>query len=101
MGIPAYRIYYSQNRENLILDGILRNVSEGYYVDVGANHPVMNSVTKIFYDKGWSGINIEPNELLYHELCVQRPRDINVNSGVSSQPGQLKFRSYDSLDVTV
>lgn len=98
MSMPHYKISYSQNYEDLILAGILRNVSAGFYVDVGANHPELDSVTKIFYDKGWSGINVEPNELLNVELTKQRPRDINVKAGVSSQSGQLRFRSFDSFD---
>ncbi|MCF8007933.1 MAG: FkbM family methyltransferase [Methylovulum sp.] len=95
---PHYKISYAQNREDLILAGILRDVSLGFYVDVGANHHELDSVTKIFYDKGWNGINVEPNKSLYAELCVQRPRDICVNSGLSSQTGSLLFRQYDSFD---
>jgi FkbM family methyltransferase len=89
-----YQITYSQNREDLILAGILRNVAVGFYVDVGANHPEFNSVTKLFYDKGWSGINIEPDEKLHAELSAQRPRDVNIRAGVASQPGSLTFRSF-------
>lgn len=95
---PHYKISYAQNFEDLILFGILRDVQKGFYVDVGANHPEHDSVTKIFYDKGWSGINIEPNSILYKELCIQRPRDINLNIGVASKSGQLSFRSFDSLN---
>jgi FkbM family methyltransferase len=92
--LPQYQITYSQNREDLILAGILRNVAVGFYVDVGANHAEFFSVTKLFYDKGWSGINIEPNESLHAELSAQRPRDVNVRAGISSQSGSLTFRSY-------
>lgn len=94
MPIPHYKIFYSQNREDLILASFLRNVSAGFYVDVGANHPEQDSVTKLFYDKGWSGINIEPNENKHIELCQQRPRDINIRVGLSSQSGTLLFRTY-------
>jgi FkbM family methyltransferase len=98
MSMPHYKISYAQNGEDLILAGILRNIPQGFYVDVGANHPELDSVTKIFYDKGWSGINIEPNDMLNAALCEQRPRDVNIKAGLSSQPGQLTFRSYDSFD---
>jgi len=96
MSIPHYKIYYSQNREDLILAGFLRNVAVGFYIDVGANHPEQDSVTKLFYDKGWSGINVEPIESKYLELCKQRPRDINIKAGLSSQPGTLIFRTYEN-----
>ena len=94
MSIPHYKIFYSQNREDLILAGFLRTVGAGFYVDVGANHPEQDSVTKLFYDKGWSGINIEPNDNRHAELCRQRPRDINIKVGLSSQAGTAFFRTY-------
>jgi FkbM family methyltransferase len=94
MTLPKHRVTFAQNREDLMLDGILRTVAVGFYVDVGANHPDMDSVTKLFYEKGWSGINVEPNERLYAELCRQRPRDINLKAGLSSQEGTLRFRFY-------
>jgi FkbM family methyltransferase len=98
MSMPHYKISYAQNGEDLILAGILRKIPAGFYVDVGANHPELDSVTKIFYDRGWSGINVEPNELLNAELQAARPRDINVKVGLSSQSGRLSFRSYDTFD---
>jgi FkbM family methyltransferase len=98
MSIPHYKISYAQNFEDLVLSGILKTVPIGFYVDVGANHPELDSVTKIFYDRGWSGINVEPNEALFSELQQQRPRDINVKSAVSSQTGSLTLRIYDGLD---
>lgn len=93
-----YKISFAQNYEDLILSGLLRDVEQGFYVDVGANHPELDSVTKIFYDRGWSGINVEPNDLLFAKLCADRARDINLKIGVASQPGTLKFRAYQSLD---
>ena len=98
MKIPHYKISYAQNFEDLILSGILKGVENGFYVDVGANHPTQDSVTKIFYDKGWTGINVEPNKSLHALLCADRPKDINLQIGLSSQPGRLSFRSYESLD---
>jgi FkbM family methyltransferase len=98
MNIPHYRISYAQNYEDLILAGILREVSDGFYVDVGANDPTLDSVTKLFYDRNWSGINVEPNQKLIENLRQARPRDINLDIGLSSQAGQLKFRSYTNID---
>jgi FkbM family methyltransferase len=94
MPMPHYQVTYAQNREDLILAGILRKVAVGFYVDLGANHPELDSVTKIFYDKGWSGINVDPHEHLIRELCRQRPRDVNIQAGVSSQRGTLRLRCY-------
>lgn len=83
--------YHSQFYEDYILSLVFSNVGKGTYVDVGANSPSYDSVTKHFYDKGWSGINIEPIKELYLQYKTERPRDINVNIGVSNKEGALDF----------
>ena len=71
-------ISYAQNFEDVMLHRVFRDRSQGFYIDVGAWHPVFDSVTKFFYDEGWCGINIEPNEVGYSKLVADRPRDINL-----------------------
>src|SRR3989344_293995 len=68
---------YSQQGEDLIIDKLLVGKKKGFYVDVGAHDPVRFSNTKRFYDKGWSGINIDPNPWLIKKFQKQRDRDIN------------------------
>lgn len=80
---------YSQDYEDIILFSVLKDVNKGFYIDVGANDPWQLSVTKAFYEKGWSGINIEPLKSCYELLVLDRERDINLNMGVGSQDGEL------------
>lgn len=87
---------HSQFNEDLLIDFLLGSKNEGFYVDVGANEPVYNNNTKRFYDRGWSGINIEPGSNLHLDLCKARPRDINLNLGVGSQSGELTFYQIES-----
>jgi len=54
-----YMRSYSSRGEDLILDSIFYDVKKGFYVDVGANNPWSASNTMFFYEKGWSGINID------------------------------------------
>jgi FkbM family methyltransferase len=75
---------YAQNCEDVILYRTLSGVENGFYVDIGAGHPIKDSVTASLYSKGWSGVNVEPNIARYAELVSQRPRDINLNSAISS-----------------
>lgn len=89
---------YAQNREDLYLYGILHEISKGFYVDVGANHEKLHSVTRLFYDLGWKGINIEPNPKLIREFKRYRRRDINIQCGVSDKKGELIFREYPDYD---
>jgi FkbM family methyltransferase len=84
-------ISYSQNNEDILLWRALKNVEKGFYIDVGANHPVDDSVTKLFYENGWSGINIEPVQEKFLELVGDRSRDINVGSIIGSKEGKIKF----------
>jgi FkbM family methyltransferase len=87
-------ITYAQNNEDVILDAYFKDVDTGVYVDVGANHPINDSVTKHFYMKGWRGINIEPIGYLHEQLVADRPEDTNLRVGVSDKAGTLKLREY-------
>lgn len=92
-----YIISHAQNREDIILSGFFPGIKDGFYVDVGANDPAADSVTKYFYEQGWSGINIEPINRLYKKLKNSRPRDTNLNIGISNKEGDITFREYNKL----
>ena len=87
---------YAQEKEDLILYSILHNVEYGNYIDVGANDPDFISVTKLFYELGWHGMNIEPLEDKYQRLVEKRPRDINLNIGIGKEHGVLKLHCLDT-----
>jgi FkbM family methyltransferase len=91
------RVTHAQNREDLVLAGLLKAVEHGFYVDVGANHPDLDSVTRVFYDAGWQGINIEPNPSLHALLQQHRPRDTNLCLGISSARGSMRLRRYSDV----
>lgn len=48
--------------EDNVLDWLTGYKKTGVYVDVGANHPDRMNNTKLFYERGWRGINIEPDK---------------------------------------
>jgi FkbM family methyltransferase len=91
-------ISYAQNREDVVLARAL-NRPAGFYIDVGAASPVLNSVTKHFYDCGWRGINVEPLELWQRQLAAERPRDVNLQVGLGEEEGRLEFFDV-SADAT-
>ena len=93
-----FKVSYAQNREDILLEGMLKNIEEGFYVDVGANHATLDSVTKLFYDKGWRGINVEPSPDLFEGIIAARPRDINLNIGMGAKKERRKFRYYKNGD---
>lgn len=90
---PDNRLYvksYSQYGEDLLVDSILGCKVNGTYIDIGANNPILFNNTKRFYDRGWSGINIEPNPVHY-PLLKNRDRDINLNIGISNVETFIPF----------
>jgi FkbM family methyltransferase len=101
-----YMISYAQNFEDVLLRRALQNVSSGFYVDVGAQDPVEDSVTKHFYDRGWRGINVEPSPMYFRRIVEHRPRDVNIFAAISDHPGKARFLAIDnsglsSLDPSV
>jgi len=84
-------ISYAQNFEDVMLWRALGHVEQGFYVDVGANHPSEDSVTRAFYERGWSGINIEPLAKHARELEQARPRDINLQVAVGAENGEIEL----------
>jgi hypothetical protein len=84
-------ISYAQNFEDVLLFRAFKNIDNGFYIDVGANDPEIDSVTKAFYDRGWSGINCEPLVSHYEDLKKARPRDINLNCAVGDVEGKFQI----------
>lgn len=84
-------VSYAQNREDVLLRRALGDAPPGFYVDVGACDPVKLSITKHFYDQGWRGINIDASPVMWELLVAGRPRDTNLNIGVSNKRGEMTF----------
>ncbi len=82
-------ISYAQNGEDVMLMRALKHVEHGFYIDVGANHPSDDSVTKAFYDLGWHGLNIEPLDEHIAQLRAERLRDINLQLAVGASVGEI------------
>ncbi len=87
-------ISYAQNFEDVVLMRALSDIKQGFYIDCGAAHPVIDNVTFSFYNKGWAGINVEPDPEQFHLLKKHRPRDINLNMGAGSRSGLLEFYRF-------
>lgn len=78
--------------EQMALSSVLRKaIGPGFYVDIGANSPVLYSNTYWFYRKGWRGINIDaaPGSVQIFER--KRPRDINLEALISDKELELTF----------
>ena len=83
-------VSYSQNGEDVRLWRVFRDVAHGFYVDVGAGDPWDGSVTRLFYDRGWSGVSVEPSPV-HEELAAARPRDVTIRAVVGDVDGTVPF----------
>lgn len=82
---------YSQYAEDIFINKYFKYKNSGFYIDIGAHHPNFLSNTKLFYDKGWQGMNIEPNPNKHFLFQKERTRDINLNIGISNQNDFVDF----------
>lgn len=88
---------YAQHFEDVYLMRCFRERKDGFYIDVGAGHPVIDNVSFAFYLKGWHGVTVEPNPALARLSRSIRPRDLGAETLVGSAPGQAKFFLVDDF----
>ncbi|MDP3552790.1 FkbM family methyltransferase [Methylocystis sp.] len=99
-------ISYAQNFEDVMLERAFGGLAEGFYVDVGAWDPDLESVTRHFYERGWRGVNVEPNPYYFRRLQERRPRDVNLSVAVGARASQATMTlvhdtGMSSLDANV
>lgn len=89
--------FYSQDGEDTLLMGFYEGSPEykGFYIDIGALHPLRFSNTQIFYERGWHGINIDATPGSMKLFNKVRPNDINIEAGISDVRGQLEYYSFE------
>jgi FkbM family methyltransferase len=93
---PPFADYsFSQEGEDMLLRGIFTNKSTGFYVDVGAYHPQRFSNTNHFYLAGWRGINIDAMPGSMEPFRQLRPRDINLEIGVSESAETFTYYAFN------
>ncbi|MBS7807673.1 FkbM family methyltransferase [Variovorax sp. PCZ-1] len=93
-------ISYSQNFEDVILSRALAKVEAGFYIDIGAQHPVIDSVSKAFYDKGWRGLHIEPTPTYVALLQEARPDETVLQAAVSEKRGSMTFYEIPETGIS-
>lgn len=74
---------HAQNREDVVLHRALAAVRHGRYVDVGAQDPTVDSISRAFYDLQWRGITVDPVAGYADRHRDQRPGDITVQAAIT------------------
>jgi len=88
------KISYSLNAVDLIIDYIFKNKNNGFYLDVGSQHPISNNNTYLLFKRGWSGINIDLDKKNIDLFNTARPNDINLNLAISSDVAEKNLYFY-------
>lgn len=84
-------ISYAQNFEDVMLWRALSHVEQGFYIDIGANDPLIDSVSLTFHEHGWRGIHVEPTTYYAERLIQQRPGDTVIQAAVGNGSDVLQF----------
>lgn len=88
---------YTQNLEDYHLWQALGGKSSGFYIDVGAGHPIADNVSFWFYERGWRGICAEPQPDLAGLYRHIRPRDEVFEGLIGRASGVTDFHIVDRL----
>lgn len=84
-------ISYAQNFEDVILWRALKHVENGFYVDVGAQDPIVDSVSRGFYEKGWRGVSVEPTVTYATKLRENRPDEEILQVAIGNGGEKIRF----------
>jgi len=86
--------HYSQEGEDILINRILAPNKAGFFVDVGAHHPIRFSNTYALYRKGWRGINVDATPGSMEMFKKLRPADINIECAVSIDDTPMMFHMF-------
>jgi FkbM family methyltransferase len=88
---------YAQHLEDFCLSRVFGDRTDGFYIDVGAGHPVADNASCWFYLRGWRGIVVEPNPALLALYECIRPRDLRENRPLAREAGVVEFHEVERL----
>jgi FkbM family methyltransferase len=94
---------YSMDGEDLAIKQYTKNINNGFYVDIGAHHPVQRSNTCKLHEAGWHGINVDISDFSLNLFNYLRPDDINIQRAVSDSNGETNFyyqKDFSQLSTT-
>ena len=94
---------YAMDGEDIAINVFNKKLEKGFYVDIGAHHPIQRNNTHLLFIKGWEGINIDVNKFSIDLFNFLRPEDLNLQIAVSDKEGELSFyyqKKFSQLNTT-
>ena len=94
---------YAMDGEDTAINVFNKKKDRGFYVDIGAHHPIQRNNTHLLFRKGWEGINIDVNQFSIELFNFLRPNDLNLQIAVSDKEGEISFfyqKKFSQLNTT-
>ena len=94
---------YAMDGEDLAIDQFIKKKDKGFYVDIGAHHPIHRNNTQLLHNRNWEGINIDVNKFSIDLFNFLRPNDLNLLTAISDQEGEIIFyyqKQFSQLNTT-
>ena len=93
-------ISYAQNFEDVMLWRALKHVEKGCYLDIGAQDPLLDSVSLAFYEHGWRGMHVEPTQQYSDKLRMARLDELVLQVAIGNQSGALTFYEFENTGLS-
>jgi len=94
---------YAMDGEDLAINQFNKKKEKGFYVDIGAHHPIQRNNTNLLFQKGWEGINIDINKFSIDLFNFLRPKDLNLQIAISDKEGEISLfyqKKFSQLNTT-
>lgn len=91
---------FAQNGEDVRLWRAFSDRDSGFYVEVGGWDPQVDSASRLFYGRGWSGIVLEPVAEKAEPYALARPRDQVVQALAGARPGEARFYVFPDTGLS-
>jgi hypothetical protein len=68
---------YSQSSQDLFVEALIKGKKNGYFVEIGSNHPSIHNNTYLLEKKyNWKGLMIEYDKSFEQLYKIERPNSI-------------------------
>jgi len=78
----------------------LKHIERGFYIDIGAQDPVVDSVSLAFYEQGWRGVHVEPTPAYGEALRKARPDEIVVQAAIGHENALIPFYEIPETGIS-
>jgi len=78
----------------------LGSIERGVYIDIGAQHPTIDSVSRAFFERGWFGVHVEPVPEYAAMLREARPGDVVIQAAVSNAVGEITLTVFPDTGLS-